>query len=776
MSGETTTILRLLGISLEQVLQDYGVEKSDAATVEVVADTESDGESGDVSVRLQEILAEKEFSESQYQRYINDLEIELDAIESEYYNKLNDCGQVMKALVNSIRDVHETGRGITTEEELTNELKFLFSEGKCPQVLRPLFEDLLLRELEHKRMRTDDKECEDVVNSFFASDIQKHADGESAIKKIKDLLDSLSCKLSEEEWKGYVDRTARHFDIKTYLDMDLKKMITTENDTYEKIFHEIVNNIELCGNNQRVLVENEENLQKLCEKLTLSQGEALKLYQGQLPTLTRDTVGRLKEKMYAYYGDDRYVVEPNRTLSRNIIEAIVMFGRTSRLVCRIRPDIYEEKFSSEQKKMFEHNNTRNDDKIVARKWRGMKVTREEKGSVSNIVMVDGPFSNPFTSYQREYSLRLYPVNTDPESGTAFERVLLEEDQEQVYETVKPFLLSALGGKDIGLFMYGGSGSGKTYTSIGDVKDLGNEKNMGIVPRLLSDLQMKDNLTFSCQCFEVYGRDNVYHIYDLLHNVQTFDKKSKTPTPTVKSFFYKLKNVNSPNVQVMRYTCNPLNIDTWYNTSGQTLVPFGNEQWEPYELEIYKGADEQLFATMDGTNFTLPELVIHLMNHYRKTAAGTSQNEVSSRSHFIFRLFLTDEKNGHRNEITIGDLAGVESPESINSREKDPKKREQHKIRRSEGMAIKESNIGFIESFKNRGKPDHKKPKQHLNPLEFLTGKLFDKTDSKIMFFTCLYPQLVSKEAYETSNWTGDEKKENVNRYKNTYTVMKTLFE
>jgi hypothetical protein len=102
----------------------------------------------------------------------------------------------------------------------------------------------------------------------------------------------------------------------------------------------------------------------------------------------------------------------------------------------------------------------------------------------------------------------------------FEKVIFKETQAEVYKLVEPFLMSALNGKNIGLFMYGGTHSGKTYTAFGE----GDGDFKGIVSRMIeaiegrkfqqevadniyrnknngNDNPHKENLGVSVRCFE-----------------------------------------------------------------------------------------------------------------------------------------------------------------------------------------------------------------------------------------------------------------------------------
>jgi hypothetical protein len=57
------------------------------------------------------------------------------------------------------------------------------------------------------------------------------------------------------------------------------------------------------------------------------------------------------------------------------------------------------------------------------------------------------------------------VKSDDDGGSKqniFEKVIFKETQAEVYKLVEPFVMSVLNGKNIGLFMYGGTHSGNIY--------------------------------------------------------------------------------------------------------------------------------------------------------------------------------------------------------------------------------------------------------------------------------------------------------------------------
>ena len=80
-----------------------------------------------------------------------------------------------------------------------------------------------------------------------------------------------------------------------------------------------------------------------------------------------------------------------------------------------------------------------------------------------------------------------------EQQLSFERIFMTENQEKVFEDVKPFVLSALNGKNVAIIAYGGTGSGKTYTMGFEKQKKFDFGDTGIFPRLLEELLNNDEV-------------------------------------------------------------------------------------------------------------------------------------------------------------------------------------------------------------------------------------------------------------------------------------------
>ena len=771
-------ILELLGISLDARV--YTVSPPPPA--------------GEEDTRIRELTDQIKEAENLQQVLENQIENQ----NSEYRNELRKrtvANENLKSCLDRLLALHASvdDGEINTRDQLTKAIEAVFATCQGDNLTQiSKFVSLIETEFEKKETKADEASCDELIGTFFSEELKQHEEKESALERVQRILREAPCDSTydDENKSEQVEKVVFHFKLKYYVTRANEPSFKAEfeNDEYENEFSEMVRVVGRCKETdlRRAEEHDKELFDELCEILKEKQEEAFDSYLQSLQS-TGFSTPDFRQKMNKFYETDELVFSDNGAKRDEINEFIVTEGRKTRLVCRLRDDVYVN-MEPDKKNAFEHEKSETDSKAITRDWRGMKVARNNEGKIINLVMVKDNYPVANLGKQTKHSLSLYPVNTKDDASVAFERVLLEENQEQVYETVKPFVLSALGGKNVGLFMYGGSGSGKTYTSVGNVNTLNEEKDdeWGIIPRMLRDMNSRENLTFSCQCFEVYGREATFHVYDLLHNMRTFTQgETGRYVPTEDSFYYKFKDQNV----LKPYKPKQIKgLVDWYNTAADNQILRG-KKFEPVTMNIAKGRDDKLYADTNGdgspenTGTYLPELIALLMGpRFRKTR-GTVQNPGSSRSHFVFKLFLRNQWSEEENEIVIGDLAGVEHVDPGKSNEGAKKQGSNarispEEIQAMEAKAIVDSNGGFIHAFKKRmmtqGNPKQGKrgpypDSIYSNPLGVLTkNQLFENTDAKIMFLTCIYPQLISN----GEEWS----EENTHRLRNTNKVMYSIFD
>ena len=107
---------------------------------------------------------------------------------------------------------------------------------------------------------------------------------------------------------------------------------------------------------------------------------------------------------------------------------------------------------------------------------------------------------PFTAANKQVS---FEANTFEVDGVFASNA----SQEQVYlECVKPLVADVLEGYNAMLFAYGQSGSGKTYSMVG------NANQLGMIPRIAGDLLCQPDCLISMYLFEIY-KERVYDLLD-----------------------------------------------------------------------------------------------------------------------------------------------------------------------------------------------------------------------------------------------------------------------
>jgi hypothetical protein len=220
-----------------------------------------------------------------------------------------------------------------------------------------------------------------------------------------------------------------------------------------------------------------------------------------------------------------------------------------------------------------------------------------------------------------------------------------------------------------------------------------------------------------------GETSDCNVYDLIHNKETFSDDRK---PSASSTLYRYKK-NTPN-PIKQY--HPKDNDLkklnkiWYEAEDIkddfTLVKQGSHFKELSTTFI----KQKLVVTSSGEeNIELATYMQNLLKDYRRVYP-TKYNKDSSRGHCIFQITLNH--HGKRNEIYIGDLAGVEDVSGSGA----GKKGEDFVLK--EGQAIKDSVSSFIESFKE---------KQHSKCFEscFFVGRKYRQPNRETGYGTRSVP-------------------------------------
>lgn len=206
------------------------------------------------------------------------------------------------------------------------------------------------------------------------------------------------------------------------------------------------------------------------------------------------------------------------------------------------------------------------------------------------------------------------ISGKPEAFT-FNYVFAPEDsQEHLYESsVQPLLEKLYAGYNVTILAYGQTGSGKTYT-MGTNYDGEEDETMGVIPRAINDIfervkemASESEVAINCSFMELYQEN----LYDLLSSKGTREER--------------VVDIREANNQIV--------------IPGLTEIPI-------------RSAEETFEALMRGSQ--------------ERAVASTAMNAVSSRSHAIFTLNLTNRIKGEKPTVTTSkfhlvDLAGSERP-------------------------------------------------------------------------------------------------------------------
>lgn len=143
----------------------------------------------------------------------------------------------------------------------------------------------------------------------------------------------------------------------------------------------------------------------------------------------------------------------------------------------------------------------------------------------------------------------------------FEEIFDQEyTQENIFDELRPLVMSAVDGKNVCIFAYGQTGSGKTYTMQGDAS---SQKDMGIIPRSIDlifelvERARKYNwkYTVGVQIYENY-LEKVENLLnnDLLKEHGDFDGSETIIVRDAEEAFWSFSTANR-NRQVRSTNCN-----------------------------------------------------------------------------------------------------------------------------------------------------------------------------------------------------------------------------
>ena len=269
----------------------------------------------------------------------------------------------------------------------------------------------------------------------------------------------------------------------------------------------------------------------------------------------------------------------------------------------------------------------------------------------------------------------------------FERVFLEEDQRSVYDSLKSFVFSAQNGKPLGIFAYGGTGSGKTHTLLGPSDR--TEENEGILGRVVRDLWFSEkNVKLKVKMMEIHpsvttsntGNRQIhvvgaieYRCLDLVYlrnnGNLTIDDKGRVTFNAArrKSQYLEYFELATLNNQQTMKKMNALftSFERVYeqekdtkkdtNTSVQNLGTFTRKKFDEdaQQALIFDASRDDIEEVMNDINDTIA---------YRRSVSTRGNKSGSSRSHLVITLEVTRPENAQSDRVYVVDMAGKEYAE------------------------------------------------------------------------------------------------------------------
>jgi hypothetical protein len=356
-----------------------------------------------------------------------------------------------------------------------------------------------------------------------------------------------------------------------------------------------------------------------------------------------------------------------------------------------------------------------------------------------------------------------------EETFTFEKVYTDSSQEDVFLSLKPFIFTALQGQALGVMCYGGSGSGKTHSMIGNIL---SEKDCGIMPRVLDMLMnCKEINTVDVQIVEINpgiseNGELVHRMYDLVDIAQknTFDIKIHKPKK--EATFFTLTEDKKDGMKSVLVEC-PLSKASFEALTGIKggLPAFYNavdgtktcDQRKLKEHEVDLKEPQKAFASLKAKQQpdekidrkTLLVTLSKVMSQRR--VEKTDLNPQSSRSHMVITLKFTKSDN-ITNYLYLMDFAGKEDFNPDHLAGKNDKLKSDAQL--SKGINISLKSLVSAIQLKKREIPINVGELAKANPLFMLTAPLWSQPKSKIMMVACVYP-FYQKEIHNAfvPNWS-----------------------
>ena len=319
----------------------------------------------------------------------------------------------------------------------------------------------------------------------------------------------------------------------------------------------------------------------------------------------------------------------------------------------------------------------------------------------------------------------------------FERILTDASQEETFDSVKPFVLSALDGVPVGIFAYGATASGKTYTMIGDTTNE-NPEHEGIIPRVVKEVAKNLNIVeayYEVVEISMSGRDHntfKYSIFDIAEENRNV-------------FFVPSDRLEGSTGNIIKCT-DGVPVDTLDKYKGTMRCPetktsmVNLDEKDVFKHVVIKTAGTKFDENAFKTRFAE-------IQTRRRTAKTGGNQSGSSRTHLITTIVCQRKQDNKKCRIYLVDLAGHEFDgggalanrddnqqlstainESLNNFSSFMKQAQMKGDNKSEKTVTLGNGIGLV-----GGLPPTK------NPLIALTRNIWTAKEGKVMMMACLYP-------------------------------------
>ena len=355
----------------------------------------------------------------------------------------------------------------------------------------------------------------------------------------------------------------------------------------------------------------------------------------------------------------------------------------------------------------------------------------------------------------------------------FERILTDANQEETFQSVKPFVLSALDGKPVGIFAYGATGSGKSFTMLGDsVND--TEEGEGIIPRVVREVATHPDIEsayYEAIEISIAGTDFAnfkYLIFDISHENNLFYTLQVLPESDKTGDAVNVQRCVVPDGWEDKYSVTSANCHK-HNAS---ILKYDAEH--TFQPVVIKSAGES-GQTFNPTAF---KKKIKEIESRRRTAWTAGNPNGSSRTHLLTTIICKKKDDGPECRIYLMDLAGHEAIGES--------KGEEEKL--SKGISQSLNHLtGFMRIAQKRakGKTNAMMKKRNsdltggiapsVSPLIALTHKIWTVPEGKLMMLACVNP--LSQSLYaDSGRWRPEIQKPPNPKLKNRKAVVYTDLE